>query len=355
MPNPLPENPAPRPLPIGIVGLNFGKHVLAVLEKEPASLYFKTAAVCDLDAAKVEDLSLRHGVPGLPSLDALLERSDIPVIGLFTGPEKRADLLRKIIRKGKDVVTTKPFELDSRAARHILEEAVSLGRIIHLNSPAPEPSAAIRKIREWEATHRLGRPVFCRGEMTASYREKADGSWYDDHLRCPLAPIFRLGIYMINDFVRLFGRVREVQVLSSRIFTGRPTPDNAQLSLLFEGGIIGNIYASFCVGNGQFYANSFTLHYENGTVHHNLQPCEYGKAGAGSRLQLIATHGGEKVLTEEWGAPENSGLYQWKAFHQAVLERNIGSMPIEETVQGIEVIEAMILAEQSRQIEIIRK
>lgn len=75
-------------------------------------------------------------------------------------------------------------------------------------------------------------PLGARADIWASYREQADGTWYDDPQKCPVAPVFLLGIYLINDLIQLFGPVRDVQVLQSRLSTGRPTADNGQLSLL---------------------------------------------------------------------------------------------------------------------------
>lgn len=336
----------PAPLPIGIVGLNFGRHILDQLQREPASRHLRLAAVCDLDAAKVAEFSAKHEIPGHTSLDALLADPAIPVIGLFTGPVGRAALIRKIIRAGKDVLTTKPFEIDPAAARAVLDEARALGRVVHLNAPAPVPLPAVLKIRDWVATRDLGRPVFARGEVTADYHEQADGSWYDDPAHCPVAPIFRLGIYMLHDLLRLLGPVASVQVQHSRIRTGRPTPDNAQLSLTFANGALGSIYATFCVDNGQHYANALLLHYERGTIQLNLDPAPYNQAGATSRLRLI-TQRDREVATEEWSCPGSTGAYQWEEFQRAVLARDTATMPVAEIVQGLAVIRAMTRAEQS--------
>ena len=89
-------------------------------------------------------------------------------------------MIRRIVSAGKDVITTKPFELDPRAARGALEEAAALGRVVHLNSPRPRLAADLRQILRWQQQYELGRPVAARAETWCSYREQADGSWYDD-------------------------------------------------------------------------------------------------------------------------------------------------------------------------------
>jgi predicted dehydrogenase len=341
------------PLKIGFVGLGFGGYVADTLVSGPDREFFSLAAVCDTDAAKVASYSARHSVKGYSSLDALLEDDDIPVIGLFSGPAGRAELLRKIIRAGKDAMTTKPFELDPVAARSVLEEARSLGRIIHLNSPTPECPGYIAQIQRWQREHALGQPVSCRGEMLISYRENADGRWLDDPALCPAAPVFRLGIYTLNDLVRLFGEVSAVQVLGSRMFTGRPTADNAQLSLLFANRAIGSVFASFCVDNGQHYANSLTLNYERGTIYRNVFPVDYARAEGSSRLQLVTSPHKGALIREAWESPEISGTYPWRTLHEAVTKRRPADMPVGEIVSAIEIIAAMARAERSGKTELV--
>jgi predicted dehydrogenase len=343
-----------QPLNFGMIGLNFGGYIAETLSHEPANAFFKLAAVCDANSDRVLEFGRSRGVKAYVNIDEMLADADIQAVGLFTGPIGRADLLRRIIRSGKDVMTTKPFELDPVAARSVLEEAQLLGRVIHLNSPSPELPGYIRQIQQWEQEFHLGHPIGCRGEVLISYREKADGRWVDNPDQCPAAPIFRLGIYAISDLVRLFGRVREVQVLSSKIFTRRPTADNAQLNLLFENKAIGSVYATFCVDNGQHYANSLTLHYERGTIYRNVLPVGYAKAEGTSRLSLAATNGRSEVLTRELELPEMSGSYPWEAFHSAITGGRTVPAAIDDIVHGVDVIAAMARAERSGRTEAVR-
>ncbi|MDZ4701943.1 MAG: Gfo/Idh/MocA family oxidoreductase [Rhodothermales bacterium] len=255
---------------LGIVGLNFGANVIETqLLGGPAEPWFELRAVCDADAARARAAGERYGVPAYSSLGDLLADDTIRAVGLFTGPAGRAGLLGQIIRAGRDVMTTKPFERDPEAAAAVLREAVALGRTIHLNSPGPFLEPDLRRIKQLEATHDLGRPVALRWETWCNYREQADGSWYDDPERCPAAPLFRLGIYAINEFVQLMaGRAEpeSVQVVTSRLFTGRPTADNAMLILRFTDGTLGSIFASFCIDDGAAYPDTLTVGYERGTI-----------------------------------------------------------------------------------------
>jgi len=80
-------------------------------------------AVCDLDRAKCDQVAAKYGVKAYYDLDDVIADEDIPVICLITGPVNRADLIRRTIRAGKDVMTTKPFELDAESSNSIARQA----------------------------------------------------------------------------------------------------------------------------------------------------------------------------------------------------------------------------------------
>ena len=342
-------------IPIAIVGLNFGSQIIELLGG--IKHLFKIAAVCDLDLARAKQKGAELGVRAYDSLDSLLLDASIPVIGLFTGPAGRAELLGKIIRAGKDVITTKPFEVDPKAAATILQEAKRLGRVIHLNSPAPLLSPDLAQIVRWREDHNLGHPVGARAEAWASYQEKADGSWHDDPVRCPLAPVFRIGIYLINDLIRLFGSVEEVQIFHSKIRTGRPTPDNGQLSLRFRNGAMGNVYSSFCVNDGQSYRNTLVLNFERGTIYRNAPPSLWTREKHDVCDLMLVARPKDRTIVRHKRNLELSGTYQWRSLHRAVTGEKLadahGATTQNQIVNGLEVIAAMSRAESSGRTETV--
>lgn len=329
----------PKPLSIAVVGLGFGRWILKQLVSPELKPFFRLAAVCDLDAAKAAQYAAEYGVPAR-SLDDLLADAEVPVLGLFTGPAGRAGLLRKIIRAGKDVMTTKPFERDADEGRAVLEEAISLGRIIHLNSPSPLLPPDVAQIRAWQEVHRLGAPVAAQVSTWVSYREKPDGTWLDDPELCPVAPIFRLGIYALNDIVSLFGPADEVYVMSSRLFTERPTADHAQLAVRFKSGALVTVMASFCINDGAHYRNSMTLNFVDGTVYRNVGAD--AKAGSLATLEVVGVREEKSQVLERLQVDGTSGAYQWESFYRAVATRTLTPADFPERVAtALRVIEAM--------------
>jgi predicted dehydrogenase len=333
------------PIPIAIVGLGFGNWIIEELLQPENRLLFQITALCDLDAQKAAVAAQKIGVK-TATFEELLADPSLPAIGLFTGPAERASLVREAIRAGKHVMTTKPFERDPTAALDVLEEAARSGLAVHLNSPAPYLPPDLTLIRAWQHRHSLGLPLSAQFSTWVRYHEQADGRWFDNPDLCPVAPIFRLGIYLINDAVELFGEPDEVQVMTSRLFTGRPTPDHAQLSIRFKNGALVSILASFCVNDGDSYRNSMTLNFENGTVYRNAGA--EGKSGVAGTLSLITVRNEKPSLVERIQLDSISGFYDWPAFHRAVC---LKEMPPSDhpgkVAAGIRVIEAMARAEET--------
>ncbi|OGV59363.1 MAG: hypothetical protein A2X45_22050 [Lentisphaerae bacterium GWF2_50_93] len=344
---------------LALVGLNFGRHIIEnQLLDGPGGKYVELAGICDLDAAKAKSFGEKYGVKVFESLDSILKDPEIEAVGLFTPPRGRAKLLDSIISAGKHVMTTKPFEDDPEAAMAVLKKAKNLGKVLHLNSPSPVPSDDIRQIFEWRDKYNLGQPISARWETFARYSEKSDGSWMDDPAKCPVAPIFRLGIYGINDLLQLCGNPKEIHVMHSRIFTGRPTADNAQLSIRFENGCVSSILGSFCVNNGNPYSNNLIIHFENGTVTRAiLTPEFFGRTKDKVALTLQTVKGKDEKITETAFIDRAvvSGGYQWDNFHKAVrggkLENEISPELIVNSIRVLNAMKAQQFSNASAMID----
>lgn len=317
-----------------VVGLNFGGWVIEnELLNGSGKKYIELAAVCDLDQEKVDEFSSRYHVKGYVDYQQALSDEDIQAVVLVTGPSGRAKLIDAAICKGKPVMTTKPFDTSSVQTLEVLRKARRLNIPVFMNSPTPVPAGEIRQIMEWIGKYQLGRPVGYRASTWCAYREKADGSWYDDPALCPAAPIYRLGVYLLNDLQRFLSPVREVQVLQSRLFTGRPTSDNAQLSILHEDGTIGSVFASFCIDDLQYYRCSIEMNFENGTVYKNVGPMDPEDKG---KVVVQVSAKVEGSLRSEKAYFENSGPgYQWDVFYKAFHGEDVGETISPESVASV--------------------
>lgn len=153
----------------------------------------------------------------------------------------------------------------------------------------------------------------------------------DSVSECPAAPIFRIGIYGVNDLLTLMGEVKSVQVATSRLFTGRPTPDNAYLLMLFENGATASVNANFCISDGYCYPATLMLHYERGTIFKRqislgVERENWGKFTS-LELELHARFQNKTVSEKKTLSPDfRSGSFQMENFYKAIRgDKSIGT------------------------------
>lgn len=349
---PVASNRAVDPVTIAVVGINFGAKMARSLASDVPAV--KLAAICDLDGPKARALAGELNVPAYTSLEEMLADPVIEAVAVFTGPVGRAQLIERILKAGKHVMTTKPFELDVAEAERACATARELGLVLHVNSPAPTPAGDMAAIRGWVADGALGRPISLQAMTWANYQEKADGSWLDDPVRCPAAPLFRLGVYFLGEFAGLLGKPLTMSVQQSRIRTGRPTADTAQMSISYENGALANIFASFCIGDGRPWADDVTISYEHGRIHRWME--RTGNLDMSSDHAVVELHRpGKPKVRVETPPGDFTGWYNWTAFHAAV--RNLpGSVRLDADglVTSVKLLSTLTRASQSGLVEQVR-
>jgi predicted dehydrogenase len=330
-----------RPVRLALVGANFGAGIARHLVGE-ANPWVTLTGICDLNPHARQALAQELELGSWNELDDALNDPEVEGIALFTPPQGRAGLIRRAIRAGKHVLTTKPFELSEPDARRALEEAADAGLVIHLNSPSPRGGADIRQIREWCNTFSLGAPIGFHAETWADYHESPSGDWKDDPSLCVAAPILRIGVYFLNDFLPLLGEPVSLHAEASRIRTARPTADNAQISVAFANGALGTVFASFCVSDGHPYTDHISLKWERGHIERWMKREAFPNMSRDrAHLRLRLPDG----RTEEFTTPRGdyAGWYDWEAFHAAVRHGAAsGCLQSPDTVlYGVRLLEAM--------------
>jgi hypothetical protein len=152
------------------------------------------------------------------------------------------------------------------------------------------------------------------------------------------------------------GEPESVQVMHSRFFTGRPTPDIAMMTLKFKNGCIAETLDGWCLQPGRG-ADSLTLYYEGGTVYRN--PVLVGGLGfenGPTRLCVVpaSSENGAPVEEVAFDRRQLSHAYQWDTFHKAIHGESIEhATPDSVIVNGIKVIEAMKRAQSSGKTEMV--
>lgn len=335
---------------LGVIGLRFGATVIEELQaSEEDRQYMELAGVYDLDPVKTANITNRFGVKGYTSLEEMLQDPELEAIAVYTPPTGRSDLLLQIMQSGKHIMTTKPFEDDWRKAEKILRQSQQMGKVIHLNSPGVVENGLVQAMQEAAATYHLGRPVGARCDVWVNYHEKPDGSWYDSFERCPAAPIFRLGIYIINDLVSIFGKATCLSVFGSRLVTERPTMDNTLLAVQYQNGALASIYGSFCVDDGQRYKGPMTVNFEKGTFYYQIFP--NGELAQPDLLLTRKDSAGNTVTHRIPVGGPSKGKYLWHLFYEDIRNgRVVTDVYIDRIVEGVRVLQGMKRAEKEHQI-----
>jgi predicted dehydrogenase len=329
---------------MGVVGLHFGRYIIRDSVPNDGKGLIQVVKVCDL---LPEALAEFPDFPGTSRMDDLLEDPEIDVIGLFTGPVGRARLVERCIEAGKDVMTTKPFELDAEEALRVLYKARKLGRVVHMNSPNARPQSDLQKLLDLLEEGALGTPTLAISTVWVYYGPtEPSGTWYDDQALCPVAPIFRLGIYPLNSLSQIFGPAKSVAAQSTRVETKRPTADNGAMSIVYESGAIATMAASFVVGGKDFYRNSITLGGTKGVAYLNVGPRPRETKPA---PELVLS---TEDRLETFQLTTHSGDYDWQFFYDRVRGKAAEDWTTPEHIaQSIRIVDAMRRSEVSGKVE----
>lgn len=145
---------AARPLGIAIVGAGYWGPNL--LRNFAASERWEVAAVCDLDAARAQQVLGRRSLIDIEtSFERVLERDDVDAVAIATPARTHAVLATKAMQAGKHVLVEKPIAHSTIQARAMLAAAESTGRVLmvdHTYCYTP----AVQYIRECIGSGSLG-------------------------------------------------------------------------------------------------------------------------------------------------------------------------------------------------------
>lgn len=326
------------PIRLGVLGLGFGLGYFREYIGEDRRRV-DIQAVCDTNPERLAQGTQAFGCVGYGDLEAMLQDRKVDVVGLFSAPHGRAGLIDRCVEAGKHVMTTKPLELDPVAIESTLRRAMAKGRHVLLNSPSPVPGDDIRQIRHWQTEHNLGELVFARTECWYQRLESADDCWYDDPDKCPVAPILRLGIYGLNDVLALNREVADVQVAATRMKTGRPTPDVAQMTLTLGNGAIATLRATWrCRPQRDLLTGEFV--FENGVVQRTFGGLDHWDRDP-ILLTLRCEDNDGSILHLDAEVPHHRSncAYRWDVLQRLIAEEDVnGLISLEQTMASVHVL-----------------
>jgi UDP-N-acetyl-2-amino-2-deoxyglucuronate dehydrogenase len=249
----------------GIAGMGVGcSRARMVLQAQGAQL----TAIFDRRQDNAAKLAAEWGCDAAESFEALINRDDVDVIGIFTPSGTHADLAIQAMRAGKHAISTKPPDVSVEKVDAMASAARDLGRLLAVDFGSRYDDD-VRKVKAALDAGRLGQPIF--GDMrlkwwrSQAYFDGGDppgwrGTWAMDGG----GSLANQGIHDLDLLQWFMGPVKTVRA-RTRIFGHRiETEDACQAFLDFESGAWGLIETTTTVWVG--LGRAIELHGSNGTI-----------------------------------------------------------------------------------------
>jgi len=294
-------------------------------------------AVVSRDPAKVEADLPAVGV--VPSVDALLARSDIDLVIVCSPDPLHADHALAALRAGKHVLVDKPFATSLAEARRVADEAAAQGRLLTVfhNRRWDADFLTLRRLLgegllgdvvQFESHFDRWRPV-----PAATWKEGREGGvWLD------------LGPHLVDQALQLFGMPAGISADIATLREGAPAPDYFHAVLRYPG-------------------RRVLLHASKLVAEHGLRFAVHGTQGSWTKRgvdpQEAATVAGETPGGVDWGHDpvagtftdaegastailNDSGDYRlfWMALVAAIRGGGPNPVPASEAIAVMEILDA---------------
>ena len=249
---------------VGIVGLGRWARVLTRASKLSSRL--EIVAGYSRSEENRSGFESETGVPAEPSLERLLERTDIDGMILTVPNEQHLPVARQVARAGKHVYTEKPIAstLEDGLAIDALQReygiTVTVGHSARL-------LGGVSEIKRRVDSGELGRVGFIEANFSNERALELTPStwrWYRD--RAPGGPLSQLAIHMFDVVNYLGADIVEAQSLASKLSPVGAEVDDQSMTLLrlADGGIayVGSCWTSPGVFSLRVFGSKGLIHYE---------------------------------------------------------------------------------------------
>ncbi|HEV2123053.1 MAG TPA: Gfo/Idh/MocA family oxidoreductase, partial [Chloroflexota bacterium] len=141
---------------VGIVGLGriAQGHIGAISKAEGVHL----AAVCDLDATRLDRVTKEQNCPGEPTLERLLARDDVDIALILLPHALHEDATIAAARAGKHVMVEKPMAMEVEACDRMIDAASKTGAKLFV-AHTERFLSANRKAKELLDAGEVGTPI----------------------------------------------------------------------------------------------------------------------------------------------------------------------------------------------------
>ena len=174
----------------------------------------RLVACADLDAQRAQRVAGEHGLAAC-GVDELLAREDVEVVLCLTPPDHHAAIGRQAIAAGRHFYTEKPLATSVADARELLDAARAAGVLVGC-APDTFLGAGTQTLKAAIEAGRIGTPAVATIRLLHAPPER----WHPSpaFLYAALSgPLLDVGPYTVSTAVELFGAVRQVAALATRV------------------------------------------------------------------------------------------------------------------------------------------
>jgi predicted dehydrogenase len=226
---------------IGLVGLGFGKQVLAINADPDSALIVR--GICARHSAATAAVQAQYGIPYATTDYAhLLARDDIDIVAVFTPDHCHREHILAALAAGKHVVVTKPMVVSLREAEEVVRAVDRSGRKLLVGQTSrwqPQNMAVKRFLDEG----RLGDILVIEAAYVQDLRPIYD--WSTWRYTVPQDFLYGGAIHVIDLLQWFAGDVAEVTCYAAPSHTDprypADMPDTFLISMRFAGGALGRI------------------------------------------------------------------------------------------------------------------
>lgn len=319
------------------------------------------AAVYDLVPERTQALATKYGVHAAESLDDLCNHVDAVTVAVPSG--LHAETVIECARRGKHVLSEKPIDVSTDAARKAIEFCKTAGvtyGVISQHRFAPD----IQRAREAMLGGAFGKPVIGDASIkwyrTQAYYDSGEwrGTWKLDG-----GCLLNQGVHYIDMLQWTMGGIKSVQAqMLAGVGRNIEAETAAQALVEFHNGAIGTIMGSTLVYPG--FEEKLELHGLNGTIviegdkikkwevdpNAASDPSPYGRGVQYHPVPNLSSEEGEQGAT---GAGDPLAIFgaqhqlHFEDFASAVGEGRAPFIPAEEALKPLQVI--LAIYESARQ------
>lgn len=206
----------------------------------------KLVAVMDIAEDKIKEVAKKYGVVKYYTTEEdLIDDKEVDAVYIATPTNLHHSQVLTAATKGKHILCEKPMAMDVEECEEMIDTCrknkVKLGLGFMMRYHVYH-----KKIKEMIDEGALGKLVLGRAQLSCWY-PPIPGAWRQDPKSGGGGSLIDMGNHCIDLLEMFFGKVKEVQCLTSRIVHKYPVEDTALVNLRFSNGALGIVDNCFSI------------------------------------------------------------------------------------------------------------